>query len=203
MTRSSRFARSCDIARGKPTRSRLDPHLFSLTTRTARAQAALGHEVSVNFFSATPLSEILRFLKKQADVELVVDRPALLAAGMTDDPKAVFKSQKQPLSTALAALLEPLGLGYRVVDERTIQVSTRKAVAARFELEFYPLHTSQPPAPPAALIERIKSRVGGPTWSDAGGPGQVHFDSPSACLVVLQSQPAQLAIEALLAAKTN
>jgi hypothetical protein len=198
------FCEKLRTARGKPLRSRLDSRLFSLATRTARAQAALGQEVSVNFPTATPLAEILRYLKKQAEVEILVDRSALVAAGMADDPKAVFKSQKQPLSTALAALLEPLGLGYRVVDGRTIQVTTRKAVAARFELEFYPLGSLPGNGQPAAaLIERIKSRVGGPTWSDAGGPGQAHFDPPSACLIVLQSQPAQFAIEALLAELTR
>ena len=52
----------------------------------------------------------------------------------------------------------------------------------------------------AALAERLKTRVAASTWSNVGGPGEVYFDPPSQCLIVLQSQPAQAAVERLLAA---
>ena len=56
-------------------------------------------------------------------MEIVVDRSALWAAGLADDLKASLKVQKKPLAEALAQLLDPLALGYRVVDSRTIQVT--------------------------------------------------------------------------------
>ena len=49
----------------------------------------------------------------------------------------------------------------------------------------------------AALAERLKTRVAASTWSDVGGPGEVYFDPPSQCLIVLQSQPVQAAVERL------
>ena len=45
----------------------------------------------------------------------------------------------------------------------------------------------------------LKARVAGAGWSDVGGPGEICFDPPSQYLLVLQSQPAQAAIERLLA----
>jgi hypothetical protein len=51
------------------------------------------------------------------------------------------------------------------------------------------------------LVERIKARVAAATWSDVGGPGEMHFDPPSGYIIVLQSQPAQAAIQRLLAGK--
>ncbi len=51
----------------------------------------------------------------------------------------------------------------------------------------------------SALIERIKGHVAGATWSDAGGAAVIHFDPASHCLIVLQSQPAQIEVEAVLA----
>ncbi len=51
------------------------------------------------------------------------------------------------------------------------------------------------------LIEHIKGRVAGSTWSDAGGPGAIYFDEASKHLIVLQSQPVQVAVERLLAQK--
>ncbi len=49
-----------------------------------------------------------------------------------------------------------------------------------------------------ALAERLKTRVAASTWSDVGGSGEVYFDPPSQCLIVLQSQPAQAAVQRLL-----
>ena len=49
------------------------------------------------------------------------------------------------------------------------------------------------------MIERIKGHVAGPTWSDAGGAAVIHFDPASHCLIVLQSQRAQIEVEAVLA----
>jgi len=49
------------------------------------------------------------------------------------------------------------------------------------------------------VIEQIRSRVAGSTWSDGGSPGVLQLDGPSGCLIVLQSPPVQAAIERLLA----
>ena len=55
--------------------------------------------------------------------------------------------------------------------------------------------------PPAALIERIKAGLPGAAWGEGGQGGAIYFDPPSQCLIVLQSQPVQRAMETLLTAK--
>ena len=89
---------------------------------------------------------------------------------MSDDPKAAFEVENKPLWTRLGRI-SALGLGYRVVDGRTIQVTTRKAVAARFELEFYPLGKLSPRAAATALMERIKGRRRRPPGATPAGRG--------------------------------
>ncbi len=198
------FCEKLRTARDQPTRSRGDGERFALTTRCARAKAMLGRDVSANFTPPAPLAKVLRYLKKQAGVEILVDRSALRAAGVADDREVSLSVSKQPLSAALAKVLDPLKLTYRLVDARTIQVTSQKALAARLELEFYSLGEAAARGQGAAtLVERIKSRVAPPTWSDAGGPGMIHFDPASRCLIVLQSQPAQIELEALLAERAN
>ena len=100
-------------------------------------------------------------------------------------------------------LLDPLGLAWRAVDANTLQITTQKALAARMELEFYPVGQLLAGQPPAALIERIKTELRGAVWGDGGAGGVLYFDPPSKCLIVLQSQPVQVAIEALLADKAK
>ena len=194
------FCEKLRNARGRPLRSRQDPDRFTLATRQARGRHVLSRSVSVNFHEATPLVEILAHLGRLAEADVLIDRLALSAAGLTDQADATLKVRDQPLAVALQQLLKPMGLAYRAIDPQTLQVTTRKAVAARLELEFYPvaeLLSGDRTVP--ALVEQIKSQVAGSTWSDAGGPGVLHFDRSSRCLIVLQSQPAQAALERLLA----
>ncbi|MBN2473865.1 MAG: DUF1559 domain-containing protein [Pirellulales bacterium] len=195
------FCEKLRNARGKPLRSRLAPERFALSTRRDRAREILSRPVSANFRESTPLLDILGYLGMLTESDILVDRLALAAAGLSDRVEATLKVEQQPLAATLDALLGPLGLQYRAIDSRTLQVSTQKAVEARLELEFYPaadLLTADPTG--AALIEQIKSEVAAATWKDAGGPGAIRLDRPSGCLIVLQSQPAQAAVEQLLAA---
>jgi len=199
------FCEKLRNARGKPLLSRLNPELFTLTTRRDRAHEKLSQPVTVNFLEPTPLIEVLGLLGAITETDFLVDRLALAAAGISDTTGATLKAQKQPLATVLEELLEPLGLAYRVIDDRTIQVATRKAVAARLELEFFHVaDLSANDLSPPALAERIsrelaESPVRQAQWSDSGGSGVLHIDAPSGCLIVLQSQPVQAAIQRFLA----
>ena len=49
-----------------------------------------------------------------------------------------------------------------------LQVTTQKAVAARMEMEFYPVGKLLAGQPPAALIERIKTGLPGAAWGEGG-----------------------------------
>jgi len=196
------FCEKLRTARGKPLRSRFDPERFTLTTRQDQANELLSGPITVNFSEPTALPQILAYLEDVTQADIFVDRVGLSAAGQAAEVKTTWKAEKQPLAAALSELLQPLGLAYRIIDRDTLQVSTRKAVEARLELEFYALNEALAKGQKAAaLMERIRSNVAPATWSDAGGPAVLHFDKPSGCLIVLQSQPAQAAVQMLLAEK--
>jgi len=192
------FCQKLRTARGKPVRSRLSPELFTLATRADRAGAMLGHLVTVNFRQPTPLAEILVHLRRSSGAEILVDGPALAAAGMSESAKTTLVAQRQPLAAALGQALGPLGLGWRVVGPETVQVTTRQAVAARLELEFYPVGSLLARQEPPALIERLKGRVPGASWNGGGGAGVVLFDPLAQALLIRETQPVQIAVEAAL-----
>ena len=196
------FCEKLRNARGKTLRSRGNHERFDLATRHHRAKDLLDRPITVNFHEPTPLAEIVSYLEGISACSILIDRPALQGERLTGDSPAAMSVEKQPLAVALQELLDPLELACRVIDERMLQITTRKAVATRLELEFYPvaeLLTDGTSGP--GLAEQIKSRLSGSTWNDAGGPGVLHFDEPSKCLIVLQSQPVQVAIGRLLAEK--
>ncbi len=209
------FCEKLRVARGLPTKSKLsklDPKKFVLATRTARAKAILSQIVSVHASVPSSLFSILDQFKQPAGSEILIDRPALAAIGISESTTGKFKAEKLPLGEALQQLLEPLELSWRAVDASTLQITTQKALATRMELEFYPVGkrpaptSGNPPGapagqPPAALIERIKTGLPSAVWDEGGQGGALYFDPLSQCLIVLQSQPMQRALEALLTEK--
>ncbi|HEX4129452.1 MAG TPA: DUF1559 domain-containing protein [Pirellulales bacterium] len=172
---------------------------IDLATRTLRARAKLDAVVTANFHEPTPLARILDYLQTAADVRLPLDGTALVAAGRTAQTEATLVADRRTLAEALDALLDPLGLGYRAVDARTIQITSHRALRHRYELEFYPAGgLVSDEQTPAVLVERIQSQVAPTTWIDAGGAAAIHFDPVSKYLLVWQTQPAQRQVEALL-----
>ena len=201
------FCEKLRKARGKPLKSRagrMNPDRFALITRRDRAQEALSRPVTVNFRRPVPLVQIVAHLGELTGTDLLVDRAALAAVGLSPKVEAALQVQKQPLTVALEELLRPLGLAYRVIDAGTLQVTTQEAAADRLHLEFYQVaelladgRTGQ------SLAGQIRGSLAAASWSDAGGRGVLHFDHASGCLIVLQSQPVQAAVRQLLARQSQ
>lgn len=197
------FCEKLRTAQHKPLRSHDNPERFALTTRWSQARKMLAQPVSANFHEPTPLSKVLAFLSEAAHVDILVDHAALASAETSDRVEVTLTATKQELGAALDGLLRPLGLAYRTVGARTIQVTTKEAAAERMELEFYPVgpRLAKQNVKGPALAERLKSRIAPSTWSDVGGPAEIYFDPASECLIVLQSQAAQAALERMLGTK--
>ncbi len=69
------FCEKLRVARGLPTKSHLDPKLFSLDSRIDRAKPVLGRAITINAPTGTPLREILDQCK-QPGTDIYIDRPA-------------------------------------------------------------------------------------------------------------------------------
>jgi hypothetical protein len=196
------FCEKLRNARKKPLRSHDRPERFTLATRTGQARAMLDRAVAVNFHEPAPLSKILNFLAHATDSDILIDHASLAAAETSDRVETSLTVRNRPLGAVLDELLRPLGLAYRVIGPDAIQVTSTEAAEERLEVEFYPVGRRLNGATTAAkLIQRLKTEVAPPSWSDVGGSGEVDFDEPSQCLIVLQSQAVQAAVERMIASK--
>jgi hypothetical protein len=123
---------------------------------------------------------------------------ALGQSHLSPELKGSVSVERKPLAVALDVLLRPRGLGCLAINEGLIEITTRKAMDGRLELEFYPGKDLLARGwSGRALVERLKT-VAKSSWNDAGGAGAVRLDEPSGYLLILQSQPVQGAIERLL-----
>ncbi len=156
------FCEKLRNARHKPLRSRDDPQQFTLATRWDQARGTLDRPVTANFHEPAPLAKILAFLAEAAGTDILIDRAALAAAETSDRMEATVTAKQRALGPALAELLRPLGLAYRIIGPAVIQVTTTEAAAERLEIEFYPVGAwlakgiSGP-----HLAERLKAPRGG------------------------------------------
>jgi len=175
-----------------------------LATHLDRAWPKLREPVTATFFEKTPLVEILSDLEQVSHATILVNWTALAGAKVSPGVKATLSVHDQPLSEALVAVLQPLGLSYRIAGSDVFEVTTRKATTDRLEVEFYGVaQLLAKGQTPAGLMERIKGQVAGATWNDAGGSGVIGFDKPSGHLVVFQSQPIQVKVQLLLSKLTG
>lgn len=194
------FCEKLRIARGKPLQSQHDPAKCNLATKLAQARTMLSQPVTVNFPEPTPLARIAADLEETCKAKILANWLALNGEGVSPQVAGRLKANGQPLAQVLDALVQPLGLAYRVVDHETVEITTPKAANSHLELEFYPIGKLLDQGwPLAAITERVTSEVAQGSWSEAGGMGVLAVDEPSRCLIVLQSQPVQALVEASLA----
>jgi hypothetical protein len=179
-------------ARGLRTKSVFPPELFALEPRTARAAAKLDQPLTLNFGQPTPLVKILSRLGEETGLQIVVDWQAAGEIGWPPEADATVTLNKMPLGDALVKLLAPLELTYRVVDGKTLQVTTPQAIQHKPELELYKAgDLANTPEEGAALIEKLSTSL--------GGTPVLRWDAPSKSLLALLPQPQQVKLAQLLA----
>jgi len=182
-------------ARGKSTMG--SPQ--SNDSRFVRAQSALEKPVTMNFRPGVPLAEIVAYLNKKTDATLTIDAVALTDAGYVFDAPIGIAVDKTPLAEVLAAICEPRELDFRIVDERTLEITTREALRRRGYVELYdikPLVTAE--ISPVELIKRLKADFADAGWTETGGEGVARFDAASGRLILHHHQDAHRRIERFL-----
>ena len=187
-------------ARGLPQRDKLDARLVAIKSRWTRARSKLDMLVTANFRPSAKLSEICDQLESSTAAHLMIDQVTLSEAGRSVLSETSMAVEKRPLAKALAAALEPLGLGFRAVDEQTLQITTLEGLREHLELELYQVRDLVRGGPMVTddFVAKVKAELPAVRWSDTGGPGAIGFDPESMSLLVLHNQPVQRQLEELL-----
>ncbi len=186
----ARFLDRLRSARGLLARSGLPDDLRRLSPAFVRARADLATPISANFSTPTEVARIVRYLGTETHLSLIVDWPATAQANWLPTTESRLSAEDLPLSKVLDNWLDPLQLGYRVVDSRTLQITSAAELERHPEVEIYPLkgdtdeHLAQ-------IAEDLKVHLGPAQFSDAGGRGEIVFDPVSRALLVRLPQPQQ------------
>ena len=71
------------------------------------------------------------FLELAGDVTIVIDWRTLADVDFTLDTEISCAAENHPLGEALSAVLSPLGLAWRAVDNQMLQITSQAAVDRR------------------------------------------------------------------------
>jgi hypothetical protein len=192
------------VARGRPLRTkydaarpdaRFDPRRFELSTRTAKAKAMLSRNVTAGIGTAVPLSAAVEYLSQRSGAVLLIDAAGLAEAELSPHTECRLRVDDEPLAAALGRLLAPLELTYRVIDERTIQITTPSAAAERPDLEMYSVRGLIAGDEVGALLARLEQRL-----IEAAGKESLElvYDPPSQALIVTAPTAVQAKVEETL-----
>jgi hypothetical protein len=195
------FCEKLRIARGLPQKSKFDPSRFLLATRTEKAQALLNRPVTINFGAPDQLAVVAKWLQQATGATILIDHAALAQDETSDQSECTVVAVKKPFAAVLDDLLNPAELTWRAIDDRTIEITTRRAAASRFEIEFHPTREVAANAGGAEMLAaQIKSQIEPTLWTSQSTQAVIHFDAPSRTFIVRAPQKVQVQIERFLAA---
>ncbi|MCH7728367.1 MAG: DUF4974 domain-containing protein, partial [Planctomycetes bacterium] len=136
-------------------------------------------------FIETPLQDIVDYLKDLHNVEIVIEKRALAAEGVSPDVPITVSLQDMSLASVLSLVLEPHDLTWIAKDNKIVVTSANSAAAQIF-----------PATHPAAdftfkgriegLLELVMTTVRPSSWIEVGGPASVR-DNARGSLVVRQT----------------
>jgi hypothetical protein len=187
------------LARSKTPLKANDARRTLLETRFARIAGKMSAPITVNVREPKPLARVIDDVQSIAGLQMRIDGPALTAADRSGQSEAPLMAANKPLSEVLDAIVQPLGLAWRIVDDRTLEITSPEAVRGRGEFELYRVADLVAQDPTAGhLMERIRSCTPAESWKVAGGTGAMLYDAASSSLLVWQTQPVQQQVERTL-----
>ncbi|MCG8584250.1 MAG: hypothetical protein MI757_06010, partial [Pirellulales bacterium] len=194
------FLEKLRTARNKPSRNRFyDARQFSLASRRQSAAPRLDKAVDVNVVVREPLAKVVRKLEWAAGTNIVVDWHSIRAEKVGRMTPAQLIARGRTLSEAMDALVEPLGLAWRVHDATTLQISTKSKTDDRRDVEIYDLRkVLAAGVAPADLMTQIRRDTTPTRWQGGEAGGRLHFDSAGSCLIVVGNQPTQVEVANVL-----
>jgi hypothetical protein len=164
-------------ARGLPQRTKYPAAMLSIRAPLGELAPALDKSVTFSFVTPTPLTEIVEHWRSVAGFEVLVDWASVAEAQLGPLSPVRCSVRDQSWRAALDGVLGPLGLGWRAVDGRTIQIAGRVAAKLAYPtVEFYPLTKSHDGESLAAqLTEATSQHKSAPV---------IRFGKPSGSLIV-------------------
>jgi hypothetical protein len=141
------------------------------------------------------LATVVAHLAEQSGAVILVDAPALAAAGLSTETESRLRAAAIPLEAALAELTKSLDLTFRVVGAGIVEITTSEAAAKKTCIEFFPLRgVVGPRSPGHERVQQLQAKLLDSAGVDSASAAMV-YDAPSQCLIVAAPYADQVRLE--------
>ena len=116
----------------------------SLNAGTTRSEAdleilrKLETQITLPFDQPTPLDVVVDFIRKNAEINIMVDEAALAEAGITSDMAIPTNLANIKLKNYLKHSLTPLGLSY-IVEDEVLTITGKNKRSGKTTVQYYPV----------------------------------------------------------------
>jgi len=183
------------VARGLSLRGTMDREEFK---NDWERTAELTQPVALRTSQGDTLGTVVQKLDRLAGNEfhVLTDWQALAANGWTRRSPVDVAVPRQPLATALPAILEPRGLTHRCVGPRMIEITTQAAANERTELGIHSIGSlTQSGYEPQTVVRQIESTIGESRFRRGGGLGAIVFHDGAQALLARLPQSQHAAVD--------
>ena len=186
-------------ALGLPPRSKYPAALVGAEAAPVALAERLSAPATFTFSQYTPLREIFRHWQEEMEIAVLVDWPALANLRLWPNTRIACSAADKPWDAALDEVLTPLGLAWRPIDKRTIEITTVEKAALAQLVEIYRLNP-EALAGVDDLASTLKQVVADVASSPTEATGEaIVLDGAHSLLLVRQPATAQRLIAARLA----
>jgi hypothetical protein len=168
------------LTRGLPMRTKYPSDLLSAGAYQASIAERLSAPAVFTFSQYAPLREFFRYWQEELEVAVLVDWPALADERLWPQTRIACSAADKSWAEAMDSVLGPLGLAWRAVDHRTVEITTLTKVDAEPQLDVYRV-AENASVDAAELSARIQALSGNSQPAAA-----VAYDAESRVLLVRQ-----------------
>ena len=109
-----------------------------ISTAYFRSQDLLTSEGTVHSIQLVPIQSLLNDLQQQDGITVIVDWNELQKENWNPRTRIPWNAKGMSIEETLKELTNSMGLAYRLLDESTVQVTSRKEYWSQTRLEVYP-----------------------------------------------------------------
>lgn len=125
------------LAKKLPPRTQFPAEVLTLAPRYDAVRPLLDQPITLNFFPPTRLAKVAQRIQATTGLRVLIDWQALGEQGWTPEAEVKIGAANQPLGEFLTRLSSRMGLGLRVLDNHTIQLTSADHLRQYPDVEVY------------------------------------------------------------------
>ena len=185
------FVERLRMVRGLDTRSRFPVARLAPTPLHAAMAPRLSRSAMFTFTQDTPLSEIFLHWQRELEVPFLVDWPALAEVELWPDNPVACAIADRNWQEGLTAVLQPLGLDWRVCYGGGIEISSALAFGSDRQLELYRITAPQRDGGTELVAQLQQHLAGLPSAQSSPQQAQIIYDAKGPAVIALLPASAQ------------